>query len=203
MEQQFKRHVAFKLKVGALVAGKPIMEADKLKSLEISGNPVSRVNLIANVVDKFIQDGEKKFGSLTLDDGTGQIKVKNFGDEVDKFNELSLGDTLLVIGLLRSWNNEVYITPEVIKKKDPSYLLLRKLEIEKETPKPINSESSTAVKDKILGMIKEAEKDGGIEIEKIILQLKEQPDLINTEIKHLLEEGVAYEPRPGKLRYLG
>jgi hypothetical protein len=52
-------------------------------------------------------------------------------------------------------------------------------------------------------MVKEAEKDGGIDIDKIILELKEHPELINQEIKRLLEDGIAYEPRPGRLRWLG
>jgi hypothetical protein len=37
----------------------------------------------------------------------------------------------------------------------------------------------------------------------MILNLKAAPDVINLEIKKLLEEGMVYEPRPGKLRYLG
>lgn len=203
MEPQFKRSVAFKIKIGSLVSGKPIMENERLKALEIGSNQVSRVNIIANIVDKFIQEGERKFGSLTLDDGTGQVKVKNFGDEVDKLNAHNLGDTLLIIGTLRSWNNEIYINPEIIKKKELSYLLLRKIEIEADTPKTESKENLSALKEKILSMVKEAEKDGGMEIEKIILELKERPEVINQEIKKLLEDGVAYEPRPGKLRYLG
>lgn len=202
-DNQFKRSIAFKIKIGSVAQGKPNMEGDKLKSVEINTQNVTRVNIIGNLVDKYLQEGEKKFGSLTLDDGSGQIKVKNFGDEVDKFNALNLGDTLLVIGLLRYWNNEIYLTPEIIKKKDPSYLLLRKLEVEAEMPKSLNREQVSVMKDRILGMIKEAESNGGVEIEKIILDLKEHPDAINLEIKKLLEDGLIYEPRPGKLRYLG
>ena len=52
-------------------------------------------------------------------------------------------------------------------------------------------------------MVKEGEKDGGASIDQIILNLKEAPDMINQEIKKLLEDGVIYEPRPGKIRYLG
>lgn len=59
------------------------------------------------------------------------------------------------------------------------------------------------LKDKILQMVKDGEKDGGANIDQIILNLKESPDLINQEIKKLLEDGVIYEPRPGKIRYLG
>lgn len=198
-----KRNVAFKYRIGTLMNGSQIMDGEKLKHIEINGNNVVRVNLIANVVDKYIQEGEKKFGSITVDDGTGQIKGKVFGDEVDKLTDLNQGDTILCVGLLRSWNNEMYLTPEILKKKDPSYLLIRKLEAEKDAPKPVDKEKVAEIKDKILTMIKDAEAEGGIDTEKIILELKESPDVINKEIKKLLEDGVTYEPRPGKIRYLG
>ena len=29
------------------------------------------------------------------------------------------------------------------------------------------------------------------------------PEVINSEIKRLLEEGIIFEPRPGKIRWLG
>ena len=122
---------------------------------------------------------------------------------MEKFSPLNQGDTLLVIGLLRYWNNEIYITPEIMKKKEPAFLLVRKLEIEKDSPAAPSHEALTQLKDKILTMVKEAEKDGGVDIEKMILDLKEKPDIINSEVRKLLEEGIAYEPRPGKIRYLG
>jgi len=87
-------------------------------------------------------------------------------------------------------------------------LLLRKLEIEKkrkDNSKPIeNSEEIKALKDKILDSIKNSEEDGGIDTDKIITEFREaSPDLINQEIQKLLEEGIIFEPRPGRLRYLG
>src|SRR3989344_869115 len=202
-DQQFKRHTAYKLRIGSLLSGKPVMEADRLKGLDFGDKQIVRANIIANIVDKFVQEGEKKFGSLTLDDASGQIKVKAFGDDVEIFTDYNQGDTVLVIGLVRAWNNEIYLTPDIIKKKEPSYLLLRKLEVEAGMPKTLEKPQLSAMKDRILDMIKTAEKDGGVEIDKIILELKEHPDLINQEIKRLLEEGIAYEQRPGKLRWLG
>ncbi len=202
-ENQFKRNIAYKMRAGEILAGKPILEADRLKFLEANSKQIVRVNLIANIIDKYIQDGEKKFASLTLDDATGQIKVKTFGDDIEKFSPFLQGDTVLITGLLRSWNNEVYITPEIIKKKSPSYLLIRKLEVEAEMPKTMEKEKLLDLKDKITRMIKESEKDGGINIDKIIMDLKEPAEIINSEIKKLLEDGAIYEPRPGKLRYLG
>ena len=202
-QQEFKRNVAYKLKLGEILAGKIIMDGERMKFLDISGKQAVRVNVIANITEKYIQEGEKRFGSVTIDDGSGQIKLKVFGDDVEKFSQFNQGDTILTIGLLRVWNGEVYVTPEIIKKKDPAFLLIRKLEIEKEQPKAQDKEQILALKDKMIGIIKEAEKDGGIDIERIILELKESPDLINQEIKKLLEDGVAYEPRPGRIRYLG
>ena len=203
MEQNFKRNIAHKMKVGAILGAKPFIEGERLRFLELEDKQIVRVNLIANITDKYVQDGEKKFASITLDDATGQIKAKTFGDEIEKFSNLNQGDTVLIIGLVRSWNNEIYITPEIIKKKEPAYLIVRKLEIEAEQPKKMARNELNAVKDNILNEIRLAEKEGGIDIEKIILQLKEPPEIINQEIKKLLEEGLAYEPRPGKLRYLG
>ena len=96
----------------------------------------------------------------------------------------------MTIGLLRHWNNEIYITPEIIKKKDPQYLLIRKLELDLESGKNLHKEALSHLKDKILTMIKDSEKNSGIDIEKIILELKEHPDVINSEIKKILEESI-------------
>ena len=201
--EQFKRHIAYKFRIGAILSGKHILENERLKFLELNNKNIVRVNIIANVVDKFVQEVEKKYASITLDDATGQIRVKTFGDDISKFSTLNQGDTILIIGLLKYWKNEVYISPEIIKKKDPAFLLIRKLEIEAEEPKTIDREKLTQLKDKIIQMVKEGDKNNGIEIEKIILDLHEHPDIINQEIKKLLEDGKVYEPRPGKLRYLG
>jgi DNA polymerase III alpha subunit len=203
MPQEFKRNIAYKVRIGQILAGKPVMEGEKIKHLECESKQMVRCNIIANVIDKYVQDGEKKFASLTLDDGTGQLKVKTFGDDIEKLTPYNQGDTLLVIGLVRSWNNELYLTPDIVKKKDTTYLLIRKAECEADLPKAADPTQRTALKDTILGKVKEAEKEQGIDIEKLILELKDHPSIINQEIKKLLEEGMIYEPRPGRVRYLG
>ena len=202
-ENKFKRNVAYKFRIGQILGGKQNIEDERIRNVEIYGKQVVRVNVIANIVDKYVQEGEKKYGNLTLDDATGQIKVKVFGEEVDKLEGFSQGDTVLIVGLLRSWNNELYLTPEILKKKDPRFLLIRKLETELEEPKSLDKEKIAELKDKILEMVKKEDGNGGIDVEKIILELKEPPSVINREIKKLLEDGVVYESRTGKLRYLG
>ncbi|MBT4135599.1 hypothetical protein HOD75_03035 [archaeon] len=205
-----KRETAHKLRIGDLLKGNQVYEEDsekkRLRFIEIGDKQVLRINLIANVIDKYISEGERKFGSITLDDGSGQIRARAFAEDLEKFNDITQGDTLLVIGLLRAYNEEIYIIPEILKKQDPKYLLVRKLEIEKSFPKPLTTEKKEEIKslrDELMNIIKESESQEGIDKEEIILKLKSEPDLINQEINKLLEEGIVYEPRPGRVRYLG
>lgn len=204
MAEEFKRHTAFKLKIGDLMSGSKITDGEKLKFIETNGKNVARVNLIANVIDKFIQDDEKKFASITLDDASGQIKLKTFGEDIEKLKNLEQGDTVLAIGMVREWNNEVYVTPEIIKKKQPEYLLLRKLENEKITSiQESKEEKPSGIKEKIIEIIKREEANGGADMKALATELDTKPETINQEIRKLLEEGTIYEPRPGKVRYLG
>jgi RPA family protein len=206
-EPQFKRNVAYKFRIGELLIGKPIFDGERFSFLELGNKKIIRVNVIGNIVDKYNMEGERKYLSLTLDDGSGQIRLKAFGDDVDKFKEVNQGDTVIVIGVLRSFNNETYIAPEIIKDQNPKYLLVRKLELEKErvqTSTPVEKDKIIAIKDKILDLIKNSEEEGGVEVGRIITQLRDMsPDIINQEIKKLLEEGIIFEPRPGKMRWLG
>jgi RPA family protein len=206
-EQSFKRNVAYKLRIGDLSAGKPIIENERFRFLEMGNKNVVRINIIGNIVDKYESEGEKQYSFLTIDDGSGQIKIKAFGDDVERIKELNQGQTILLIGVLRYFNNELYISPEIVKEQDPKYLLIRKMEVEKNKPQQepkVEKEEQRAVKDKILDLIKQSEDEGGIETEKIIMSLKEtSPNSINNEIQKMLEEGIIFEPRPGKVRWLG
>ena len=206
-DNQFKRNIAYKFRVGDILAGKPVFDGERFSFLELGDKKIVRVNLIGNIVDKFDSEGDKKYSFFTIDDGSGQIKLKIFGDDVSKFRNFSQGQTVVIIGVLRNWNNETYIAPEIIKEHDVRYLMIRKLEIEKERNKQVDilgRDKIVAVKDKILSAIKSAEEDGGIEIDKIIMTLRDiSPVIINQEIQKFLEEGIVFEPRPGKVRYLG
>jgi len=208
-EQQFKRNIAYKLKVGDILTGKQILNQEKFQFLELGNKKIVRVNVIGNIVDKYQSEGEKKYLFLTLDDGSGQIQIRIFGDDVEKFKEVHSGETILIIGVIRCWNNNTYLSPEIIKEQPPKYLLVRKLELEKQglefqENKTLEKEQIKELKDKILEMIKNSEKDGGIETNKLIAEIKDVSlEIINQEIQSLLEKGMIFEPRPGKVRYLG
>ena len=215
MPELRKRETAYKLRIGDLLKGNQIFDQSgtlenikpRLLHIELGNKKILRVNIIANVVDKFESQGETKFATLTLDDGSGQIRVRVFGEDINKFQDIIQGDTLSVIGLLRSFNQELYILPEIVRKQDPKYLLVRKLEIEKLYPKPLSQEEKQKIKsfrDDIIEMIKLSEENEGMDKDEIILKLKEaKPEIITQEIQKLLEEGVIYEPKPGRVRYLG
>jgi RPA family protein len=212
MSEIKKRETAYKLRIGDLLRGNTIFDSSspgdsqkKLLFVELGNQKLIRINVIANVIDKYESDGERRFGSITLDDGSGQIKSRVFGEDISKLKEINQGDTILIIGVLRHYN-ELYILPEVIKKTDPRYLLIRKLEIEKlynqNSPK-IEKQEIKAFKDQIIELIKSNEQKEGIDTEEIIMSIKASPNLISQEIKRLLEDGIIYEPKPGRLRYLG
>lgn len=213
-----KRETAYKIRIGDLLRGNPIFDQTpaepgtqitnpRLLYLELGDKKIIRINIIANVVDKFESQGEVKFANITIDDGSGQIRARVFSDNLDKFEDIVQGDTLVVIGLIRSYNQELYIIPEIIKKQDPKYLLIRKLEIEKSFPKILTKEQRIELKsyrDEIIDLIKNSENIGGIDKEEIIINFKAiKAETISQEIRRLLEEGIIYEPRPGRVRYIG
>lgn len=208
-EEQFKRNTAFKIHIGEVLLGKPYLENEKFSFLELGNKKIVRVNIIGNITDKYESSGERKFLFITLDDGSGQIKLKTFGDDCAKFSNLMQGETVVVIGTLRYFNNEIYIAPEIVKEQDPKYLLIRKLELEKEKaknadPVKVSKEQIIAVKDRILENIKNSEDLGGVNVDQLIMKLKDiSPEIINQEIQKFIEEGIVFEPRPGKVRYLG
>ncbi|MCH7687959.1 MAG: OB-fold nucleic acid binding domain-containing protein [Planctomycetes bacterium] len=156
-EDKIKRQIAFKLRVGDISSGKPKIEGDRFTHLELDGKNIVRVNLIGNIVEKFESSGEKQYSFTTLDDGSGQIKLKSFGDDVEKLKNFTEGQTVLVIGVLRNFQDETYVSPEIIREQDPKYLLIRKLEIEKSFPKPLTTEQKQeirALRDEIIDLIK-------------------------------------------------
>jgi len=224
MAEVRKRETAYKLRIGDLIRGTPVVEdiaqevsdpnqtisqgtKERFRFLELGDKRIVRVNIIANVIDKYNSEGEKHWASITVDDATGQIKVKVFGEDTSKFDNLNQGDTILVIGVLRSFNQELYISPEIVKKCDTRYLLVRKIELEKSnksSPIESNIDQKFSTRDEIINMIKNAEDSSGISTGDIIIKIKTAPpEIINSEIIKLIEEGIVYEPRPGKVRWLG
>ena len=174
--------------------------------LEVANKKITRVNVIANVVDKYVSESESKFCSLTLDDASSQIRVKAFGDDIGKIDDMQIGDTILIIGNTRFYNDELYISPEIVRIIPIEWLLIRKLELAKnkdlEIKNPVAEKLSTeeTVGDKIKKMLEQSEE--GVNIDKIILELKHPIEEINSAVSDMLENAEIYEPKPGRIRLL-
>ncbi|MFH0831282.1 MAG: OB-fold nucleic acid binding domain-containing protein [archaeon] len=215
-----KRQTALKMRISEILSGK-IIQNNNLYFVEINGQRITRVNILANVIDKFVNDAEKKYAVLTLDDASGQIRVKAFSDETEKIKPFEIGDTIFVIGNVRYFNNEIYILPEIVRKADPRWLVVRKFELDRksaqiekhESPKTKieriseaeNADSegisdSSNLRKQIIDILKKNEE--GIDIDKIIMELRAPVEEINNITTRMLEDAEIYEPKPGRIRLL-
>jgi len=198
-----ERQTAYKVWIGTLMKGKVIQENERFTAIDLGTKKISRVNLVANVIDKY-SDENKPYVSATLDDSTGQIRVKAFADFTNILSDINIGDTVLIIGMIRIFNNEIYVTPEIAKVVEPKWGLVRKLELLKEYGKfesEVNTGPSNQAsgRERVLTMLKE--NSSGMDIDKIIMHLKDiDVAEINNIILGLISDGLIYEPMPGKLR---
>jgi hypothetical protein len=94
------------------------------------GVKVSRARILGTVVDKY-ENEEGSYVALTIDDCTETIRLKGFRDEVELL-EYDVGDIVDVIGRVREYEEELYLSPEIVKKTDINWEILRKLEILRE-----------------------------------------------------------------------
>ncbi len=97
--------------------------------VEVLNQRISRVNVVAPVVEKFIKE-DRSYAAISLDDGSGKIQVKSWKDDVVLLGSLNVGDLLLVVGKVKDFNNNLFLVPEVVRKLDnPLWAKLRKLEL--------------------------------------------------------------------------
>ncbi|MEM2932717.1 MAG: OB-fold nucleic acid binding domain-containing protein [Candidatus Pacearchaeota archaeon] len=208
------RRTAFKVWIENLNKAKQIFDAGRFIGVEFNGQIVSRVNVIANVIDKF--QGEN-FTIITVDDSTGIIEVRDFENAL---KNIEIGDVVLVIGTLKSYNEKIYLAREIVKKVHPLWLAARKLELEKlyglktkeETKETkasdgekINQErinqENEELKEAILKIVKNKEEIGEeVIVEDIYLELNYPIEEIKKAIEQLIDEAKIYEPRPGIIK---
>jgi len=123
-----KRATALKVHIAEIMSGRWNQREGLNYLLTRTGRRLSRVRILATVVAKFTSQ-DKKFASITLDDGTETIRAKAFGSFT--FDSLKIGDIIDVIGKLKQYNDEIYVTPEIVMPADANWELLRELEIKR------------------------------------------------------------------------
>ncbi|MBU2497144.1 MAG: hypothetical protein KJ767_03740 [Nanoarchaeota archaeon] len=186
--------------------------------VDINGRRVSRVNIIASVVDKFVSENQN-YSSLTLDDGSEQLRLKAFADSTEMLNAIEIGDIILTIAKLRTYNNETYLMPEILRKVSSKEALLRRLELilehgkrepytskRTEQTRIIQEKESTSnpedtLKEKLRALISKLDEGEGVEITKLEETYPDKEKLAKF-IEDFLSEGEAYEPRPGKIKLI-
>ncbi len=140
-----KRLTAVKTRIKPAVAGtfvtQPGFESNYV--LTDTGMRLSRIRVMATVVDKFLSESGK-LASITLDDGTATVRAKAF-NAVSFFDKVSAGDVADLVGRLRQYQGEIFIVPEVVRKTDDiNWEILRELEI-REQEKAWNERRGTII----------------------------------------------------------
>ncbi len=198
----------------------------KFNNLEIS-----RVNVIASIVGKYLTD-DQNYCAITLDDGSETIRVKNFGAEVGVIKELNVGDIVRIIGKVKEYNEEKYIAGEISKVLNPNWLIVNEIELSNQkqtetdtsTTDSINkvietktnssdneeiisissesSDSESSIKQKILQYLKNNDNGTGVIMDQIMNSLDISSEEVKNSLYELLKVGEIYEPKKGILKIL-
>lgn len=171
-----KRLIAYKLDISSI--------------LSLDSN-FSRINLIATIVQK---NESQNFASAIVDDGTGKILLRSF-DNSRIFSKADIGDSVLIIGKVREFNNEKYVIPEIIKNLDNfGWMNVRKLELKNRV------EENLGLHEDIYTLIRKFDLGEGADIDEVIKNSGNKDT--ETSINKLLENGNIFEIKPGRLKVL-
>ena len=141
----FIRQVAYKIPIKEIHRGDFIKENEDTPNYLLTSDEkkIYRLNLIGIIINKEL------VGSITnlfIEDGTGNIIVRSF--EENKYVEtINVGEIILVIGKVRVFNDQKYISPEIIKKTTANWLKLRSIELKEYQKEIIINSPSKIVKE--------------------------------------------------------
>ena len=146
------------------------------------GLRLSRVRVLATVVDKFISE-TGKFASITLDDGTDTIRAKVFSTQVPMYESIAVGSEVDLIGRLKEYQGEVFVAPEIITAVvDNNFHLLRELELRRQDKETEEKRKIILENQKQTSDVAELERvmreRHGIQPEEVeaMLQVQEEPE---------------------------
>lgn len=118
-----ERITAKKCSIRDLLDGSYVEKQNDVSYMKTLRGDISRANLIAAVV------GKPAHSTLLLDDGTGTIEARTF-DDTKLFENVFIGDILLLIGRPREYQGQRYVVAEIAKRLGSlAWLELRKREL--------------------------------------------------------------------------
>ncbi len=212
-----QRQTAVKLLIADLLNGEFSKEESQTPVLSLGEQKIYRVNIIGLVIGKA---EEEVLANLFLNDGTSSINLRFF-ERNPALDELNTGDAVMVVGRLRDYNGERYLSPEIVKKVDRLWLQHRRKElgaearqikaVVKEEPAGkiikqdgVEEESKDKSSEflspegKILKSIADLDKGEGAEIEEVLAASK--VDYAEEIIKRMLERGELFQIMPGRVK---
>ncbi|MEK6835434.1 MAG: hypothetical protein AABX55_00220 [Nanoarchaeota archaeon] len=212
------RLTAYKIWIANLINSPYVNSPGEFESNYISfnGKEISRVNIIATVVDKFVSE-DNSYVTIMIDDSSSQIRLKTWREDTSLLKNINLGDVILLIARVKNYQNEIYLLPEIVKNVNPNWEIIRKLELLKEYGKPEFevgkveeiitpstqitetlkieeiSFSSTNLRNELLNLIEKYEEKLGISLEEIKTELHYSIGDMNNILQELIKEGQIYQ----------
>ncbi|HLC86206.1 MAG TPA: OB-fold nucleic acid binding domain-containing protein [Candidatus Nanoarchaeia archaeon] len=225
--ENIKRQTAFKLWIGNIISSRYTKGSEQFEAdyIEFDNKKISRVNLIGSVIDK--SDGNN-YVSFILDDSSGSIRLKSWNEEASSFSNVQIGDLVLVVGKIKEYNNQVYITPEIIKKLDnPLWLRVRKLELINLYGEPTRVESTSvenigededvvgvveekvtndipaSTREKIISLIEGLDRGEGVPLSDVVIGSGLAENEVTSIVEDMIKDGEIFEIQKNKLRVVG
>ncbi|MEK6861201.1 MAG: hypothetical protein AABY07_04460, partial [Nanoarchaeota archaeon] len=123
------RLTAYKIWIASLINSPYVNNPGEFEPnyIKVNGKEISRLNIIATVVNKYISD-DGTYVTIIVDDSSSQIRVKSWREDTLLLKNINVGDTILLIARVKNYQNEIYLLPEIVKKVNPNWELVRKLE---------------------------------------------------------------------------
>ncbi len=223
------RQTAYKLWIAEIVDADYIREEGEWEPnyLDVKGVKVARVNILGTITEVFT-NATVDYATITIEDGSAQIAIRAFKEDVKVVAGLNIGDSILVIGRPKQYQNEIYLVPEIVKKLgNAAWMKVRKAELvqmrgnvlpKKQIPQiivePNNRETreeliathaplsgNEIARQKILNVL-ESQGELGMDIDMLIQTSETEEEAAEKIIEELIKEGEIYMSRPGVLKII-
>jgi RPA family protein len=171
-----ERPTAIPITIADINSGSFVQQEDAPSTLILSsGTNAGRIRIGGIVV---------AINELVIDDGTGSMLIRTF----DTTQSFAIGDSVIVIGKPRAYQNQPYVLGEIIKKTNPKWIEYWK----KKQPK-------TSTKEAAINAVRKLDRGDGADYNEVITSIGAKGEEL---IIHLLTAGELFETRPGKLKVL-
>ncbi len=195
-----QRQVAYRVSIDELQKGQFVKGAGEWDSnyVVVDGKKISRVNIIGAIIEMLKNEDNSYFTAL-VDDGSGNIRIRGWKEEINLFDGLNVGDLVLLVGKIKDYTGAIYITPEIVRKlENKKWLELRKIEMKQNGSITVVDDLRSAIVDKL----KELDNQEGIEISELSRLLRIAEEEVEKDIEVLIKDGEVYQVRPGFLRLM-